>query len=92
MAVETGRRYFPKCSEELDKFLEFDLLDLVYLTKGTVEEQRIKQKRFRELKNDVQKAFDKDKAANLKRSGLSPSSSSSTSLKDGANPNKVRRR
>ncbi|KAG6573445.1 BTB/POZ domain and ankyrin repeat-containing protein NPR1, partial [Cucurbita argyrosperma subsp. sororia] len=90
--VETGRRYFPKCSEELDKFLEFDLLDLVYLTKGTVEEQRIKQKRFRELKNDVQKAFDKDKAANLKRSGLSPSSSSSTSLRDGANPHKVRRR
>ncbi|KAG7012592.1 Regulatory protein NPR3, partial [Cucurbita argyrosperma subsp. argyrosperma] len=88
--VETGRRYFPKCSEELDKFLEFDLLDLVYLTKGTVEEQRIKQKRFRELKNDVQKAFDKDKAANLKRSGLSPSSS--TSLRDGANPHKVRRR
>lgn len=88
--VETGRRYFPNCSEALDKFMDDDLPDLFYLEKGTAEEQRIKRKRFKELKNDVQKAFVKDKAAKLNQSGLSPSSSSS-SLKDGASPNKVRR-
>lgn len=88
--VETGKRYFPNCSEALDKFVTDELPDLLYLEKGTAEEQRIKRKRFKELKNDVQKAFDKDKAAELNQSGLSPSSSS-TSLKDGANPSKVRR-
>uniref|UniRef100_A0A5B6ZYU0 Putative ankyrin repeat family protein n=1 Tax=Davidia involucrata TaxID=16924 RepID=A0A5B6ZYU0_DAVIN len=81
--VEMGRRYFPHCSEVLDKFMEDDLPDLVYLEKGTPEEKRIKRKRFMELKDDVQKAFNKDKAE-LHRAGLSPSSSS-TSLKDGVN-------
>lgn len=90
MAVEMGRRFFPNCSEALDKFVADDLPDLFYLEKGTVEEQRIKRKRFKELKNDVQKAFDKDKAAKLNQSGLSPSSSS-TSLKHGTNHRNVRR-
>ncbi|CAK7336953.1 unnamed protein product [Dovyalis caffra] len=79
--VEMGRRYFPSCSEVLDKFMEDDLPDLFYLEKGTPDEQRIKRTRFMELKDDVQKAFNKDKAE-INRSGLS-SSSSSTSLKDG---------
>lgn len=84
--VEMGRRYFPNCSEVLDKFMEDDLPDLFYLEKGTPDEQRIKRMRFMELKDDVQKAFNKDKA---ERSVLS-SSSSSSSLKDGAS-NKMRR-
>jgi regulatory protein NPR1 len=79
--VEMGRRYFPLCSEVLDKFMEDDLPDLFYLDKGTIEEQRLKRTRFMELKEDVHKAFSKDKAE-FKRSGLSFSSSSS-SLKDG---------
>lgn len=83
MAVEMGRRYFPHCSEVLDKFMEDDLPDLFYLEKGTPDEQRIKRRRFMELKNDVQKAFNKDKAESS-RSGLS-SSSSSSSPKDGLN-------
>ncbi|CAL5346527.1 unnamed protein product [Camellia sinensis] len=69
-AVEMGRRYFPHCSEVFDKFMEDDLTDLFYLEKGTPEEQLIKRKRFVELKEDVQKAFNKDKAE-LHRSGLS---------------------
>ncbi|XP_041028946.1 BTB/POZ domain and ankyrin repeat-containing protein NPR1-like isoform X1 [Juglans microcarpa x Juglans regia] len=81
--VEMGRRYFPNCSEVLDKFMEDDLPDLFYLEKGTPVEQRIKRKRFMELKQDVQKAFHKDKAESS-RSGLS-SSSSSSSLKDCVN-------
>ncbi|KDP22628.1 hypothetical protein JCGZ_02854 [Jatropha curcas] len=84
--VEMGRRYFPSCSEVLDKFMEDDLPDLFYLEKGTPAEQRIKRMRFMELKEDVQKAFNKDKA---ERSVLS-SSSSSSSLKDGTS-NKLRK-
>ncbi|KAL5975699.1 Nitrogen permease reactivator protein [Asimina triloba] len=82
VAVELGRRFFPHCSEVLDKFLEDDLPDLFYLERGTPEEQKIKRMRFCELKADLQKAFSKDKAV-FSRSGLtSSSSSSSTSLKD----------
>ncbi|KAL4572720.1 hypothetical protein LXL04_019503 [Taraxacum kok-saghyz] len=60
--VETGRRYFPHCSEVLDKFMEDDLQDLFVLEKGTPEEQEIKRTRYVELKEDVQRAFTKDKA------------------------------
>lgn len=88
VTVEMGRRYFPNVSEVLDKFMEDDLPDLFYLEKGTPDEQRIKRARFMELKDDVQKAFNKDKAE-INRSGLS-SSSSSSSLREGAN-NKLRK-
>ena len=43
VAVEMGRRYFPRCSKALDKFMEDDLPDLLYLEKGTPEEQRMKK-------------------------------------------------
>lgn len=81
--VEMGRRYFPHCSEVLDKFMEDDLPDLFYLERGSQDEQRIKRRRFMELKEDVQKAFNKDKAE-FNRSRFS-SSSSSTSQKYGGN-------
>ncbi|MBA0748833.1 hypothetical protein Gogos_002817 [Gossypium gossypioides] len=86
--VEMGRRYFPHCSEVLDKFMEDDLPDLSYLETGTPEEQKIERSRFRELKEDVQRAFKKDKAK-FNRNGLS-SSSSSSSLRDGG-PYKYRK-
>jgi regulatory protein NPR1 len=72
----------------LDKFMEDDLPDLFFLEKGTPDEQRIKRTRFMELKEDVQKAFNKDKAV-INRSVLS-SSSSSSSQKDGVG-NKLRK-
>ncbi|MBA0569745.1 hypothetical protein Golob_003456 [Gossypium lobatum] len=86
--VEMGRRYFPHCSEVLDKFMEDDLPDLSYLETGTPEEQKIERSRFRELKEDVQRAFKKDKAE-FNLNGLS-SSSSSSSLRDGG-PYKYRK-
>ncbi|KAK6931993.1 NPR1/NIM1-like, C-terminal [Dillenia turbinata] len=73
--------YFPNCSQVLDNFMEDDLPDLFYLEKGTLEEQKIKRMRFMEFKEDVEKAFRKDRAE-INRSGLS-SASSSSSLKDG---------
>lgn len=60
--VEMGRRFFPHCSEVLDKFMLDDLPDSFYLEKGTPEEQVMKRTRFVELKEDVQRAFTKDKA------------------------------
>ncbi|KAK1441282.1 hypothetical protein QVD17_07128 [Tagetes erecta] len=75
--VETGRRYFPHCSEVVDNFMEDDLLDLCYLEKGTSEEQEIKRTRFVELKEDVQRAFIKDKAES-RRSSLCSSMESPT--------------
>ncbi|GMI93604.1 NPR1-like protein 3 [Hibiscus trionum] len=86
--MEMGRRYFPHCSEVLDKFMEDDLPDLFYLETGTPEEQKIERTRFRELKEEVQKAFSKDKAE-FNRNGFS-SSSSSSSLRDGG-PYKYRK-
>ncbi|XP_020271412.1 BTB/POZ domain and ankyrin repeat-containing protein NPR2 isoform X2 [Asparagus officinalis] len=78
--VGLGHRYFPHCSKVLDKFLEDDHPDLFFLQKGTPDEQRIKRMRFCELKDDVLKAFRKDKAVSG-RSGLASSSSSSSSQK-----------
>ncbi|KAM7271425.1 hypothetical protein ACFE04_030639 [Oxalis oulophora] len=87
--VEMGRRYFPHCSEVLDKFMEDDLPDLFYLDRGTIDERKLKRTRFVELKDDVQKAFTKDKAA-FKRNNLA-SSSSSSYQKDGGRQNKLRK-
>lgn len=83
MAVDLGRCYFPHCSEVLDKFIEDDLPDLFYLEMGTSDEQKIKRMRFMELKEEVHKAFNKDKAE-LNLSGLSSSSSTSSPKKLGA--------
>lgn len=60
----------------LDKFLENNLADPFYLQKGTPDEQKMKKLRFYELKEDVRKAFNKDKAGSL-LSGFSSLSSSS---------------
>ncbi|CAK7346638.1 unnamed protein product [Dovyalis caffra] len=79
--VEMGRRYFPHCSEVLDKFLDDDMPDALFLDKGTPEEQKTKKMRFMELKEDVQMAFNKDMEKN--RSGIASSSSSSSSPKSG---------
>ncbi|KAH7673679.1 regulatory protein NPR1 protein [Dioscorea alata] len=89
--VEYGRRYFPNCSEVLDKFMEDDLPDLFFLQKGTPDEQKIKRARFCELKDVVLKAFNKDKAER-KRSGLSSSSSSSSSIKGDMRQQKAARK
>ncbi|KAG6776304.1 hypothetical protein POTOM_019810 [Populus tomentosa] len=87
--VEMGRRYFPHCSEVLDKFLDDGVPDALYLDKGTPAEQKIKKMRFLELKEDVQMALNKDMEKN--RSVLSSSSSFASSPKSGVT-RKARRR
>ncbi|CAN6545834.1 unnamed protein product [Malus baccata var. baccata] len=87
--VRLGRCYFPHCSEVLDKFIVDDLPELFFLESGSSDEQKVKRRRFMELKEEVQKAFTKDKAE-LSLSGLSSSSSSSSPRKFGTNQ-KVRK-
>ncbi|CAN6847357.1 unnamed protein product [Brassica oleracea] len=81
--VETGRRYFPYGLEVLDKYMEEyiddDILDDLHIEKGSPQERRLKRMRYRELKDDVQKAYRKDKESCLSAS----SSPSSSSLRDG---------
>ncbi|KFK41854.1 hypothetical protein AALP_AA2G179400 [Arabis alpina] len=87
--VKTGRRYFPCCSEVLDKYMDeyidADILDDVHSEKGSPQERKLKRMRYRELKDDVQKAYSKDKESKIARSCLSASSSpsSSSSLREG---------
>ncbi|XP_061342793.1 BTB/POZ domain and ankyrin repeat-containing protein NPR1-like [Gastrolobium bilobum] len=90
--VENGKRFFPHCSEVLDKFLDDEMPDVFFLEKGTEEEQIIKKARFQELKDDVQKAFHKDMAEN-NHTGFSSSvsSASSSSRRDGLS-HKVRKK
>ncbi|VAH64352.1 unnamed protein product [Triticum turgidum subsp. durum] len=78
--VELGRRYFPNCSQVLDKFLEDGLpdgLDAFQQQSGTPDEQQVKKMRFCEVKEDVRKAYSKDTADNSMFSALSSNSSSS---------------
>jgi regulatory protein NPR1 len=80
LAVELGRRYFPNCSQVLDKILEDDLsdgFDVFHQQNGTPDEQKVKKMRLGELKEDVRKAYSKDKADNSMNSVLSSNSSSS---------------
>ncbi|CAA6658059.1 unnamed protein product [Spirodela intermedia] len=76
--VELGKRYFPNCSQVVDKFMDDDIQDLLALEKGPPDDKNLKRMRFMELKEDVRKAFTKDKAESS-RSGISSSSSSSSS-------------
>lgn len=73
--VELGRRYFPHCSDVLDKFLNEESTDLIFLETGTPEDQQVKRMRFSELKEDVRRAFTKDKAVAAIASSASSSSS-----------------
>ncbi|XVF14438.1 hypothetical protein REPUB_Repub09cG0060000 [Reevesia pubescens] len=85
--VDTGRRYFPHCAEVLDKFLVDDMLDPSIFEEGSSEEQRVKKRRFIELKEELLEAFYKDKADHKKknyRSALPLSPSSSSTAKMGA--------
>ncbi|KAL9419918.1 hypothetical protein AB3S75_037643 [Citrus x aurantiifolia] len=75
--VETGQRYFPHCSDVVDKFrycnrphcselvdeyLDCDWSDASLLEKSTPEEQKLKRASFTKLKVDMQEALRKDVA------------------------------
>ncbi|PAN32730.1 hypothetical protein PAHAL_5G508000 [Panicum hallii] len=73
--VELGKRFFPRCSKELDQIMD-DETELASLGGETSTE---KKRRFHDLQDVLQKAFSEDKEEN-DRSARSSSSSSTTSM------------
>lgn len=56
--VELGKRFFPRCSREIDKMMDADdLSELARLENTTEEERQMKKKRYLELQEIVGKAF-----------------------------------
>ncbi|KAJ8464763.1 hypothetical protein OPV22_027315 [Ensete ventricosum] len=73
--VELGKRFFPRCSEVINKIMDDDITEITGFGHNTSEEKR---RRFLELQDVLSKAFSEDKVE-FDRSALS-SSSSSTSV------------
>lgn len=79
-AVELGKRFFPRCSQVLDKIMDTDdLSQLAYLGKDTQDEREMKRQRYMEIQELLSEAFSEDKEEFRRANSLS-SSSSSTSL------------
>ncbi|KAL6224195.1 hypothetical protein ACLB2K_003051 [Fragaria x ananassa] len=79
-SVELGKRFFPRCSEVLNKIMDGDdMSQLMYTGDDTPEVRLTKRKRYMEIQEVLSKAFDEDKL-DIDRSGMS-SSSSSTSVR-----------
>lgn len=66
-----------------------DLSDLAYLDNGTTEERVLKRKRYKELQEQLSKAFSEDKEEQDKDKSMISSSSSSTSLGFGRTNGKI---
>ncbi|KZV46128.1 hypothetical protein F511_31283 [Dorcoceras hygrometricum] len=79
--VETGRRYFPNCSEFLDSLLLDESLGTLLLDNGTPEETIKKRARYMEIGEGLVKALDEDKAKHKKARRVSSSCSASSSSK-----------
>lgn len=78
--VEIGKRFFPRCSEVLNKIMDCDdMSHITYTGDDTAEVRLTKRKRYMEIQEVLRKAFDEDKQE-FDRSGIS-SSSSSTSVR-----------
>ncbi|XP_077210587.1 BTB/POZ domain and ankyrin repeat-containing protein NPR1-like isoform X2 [Tasmannia lanceolata] len=73
--VELGKRFFPRCSDVLNKIMDND--DLANLALEETEEQLLKKRRFIEIQDVLEKAFTEDKEE-FERSTLSSSSSSAS--------------
>ncbi|CAM8890247.1 hypothetical protein QQ045_024240 [Rhodiola kirilowii] len=87
--VELGKRFFPRCSEVINKIMDSDdIPELAYIRNGSLaelarvqncssEERLLKRRRCLELQEQVIKAFSEDKEE-IDKSGISISSSSSS--------------
>lgn len=60
--VELGKRFFPRCSEVLNKIMDTDdLTEIAYMGSDTPEERLLKKQRYVELQQVLCKAFNEDK-------------------------------
>lgn len=86
--VELGKRFFPRCSEVLNKIMDADdLSEIAYMGNDTPEERRLKKQRYMELQEILTKAFTEDKEEFAKANNLSSSCSSTSKGVD--KPNKL---
>ncbi|PRQ46873.1 putative chromatin remodeling & transcription regulator ABTB family [Rosa chinensis] len=77
-STEIGKRFFPRCSEVLNKIMDGDEVSwLTYTGNDTPEIRLSKRKRYMEIQEVLSKAFDEDKQE-IDRSGMSSSSSSTS--------------
>jgi len=77
--VELGKRFFPRCSEALNKIMDADdLSQLACMGHDSPEDRLVKRRRYAELQEVLNKVFHEDKEE-FDKSGMS-SSSSSTSI------------
>ncbi|KAM3301207.1 regulatory protein NPR1 [Capsicum chacoense] len=85
--VELGKRFFPRCSEVLNKIMDADdLSEIAYMGNDTPEERRLKKQRYMELQEILTKAFTEDKEEFAK---TNVSSSCSSTSKGVHKPNKL---
>ncbi|OVA08178.1 BTB/POZ-like [Macleaya cordata] len=78
--VNLGKRFFPRCSDHLNKIMDAeDLSELANLGNDTAEERQMKKRRYMELQDVLLEAFCKDKADLDKSPAKSPVISSSAS-------------
>ncbi|KAJ0090668.1 hypothetical protein Patl1_13492 [Pistacia atlantica] len=74
--VELGKRFFPRCSEVLNKIMDADdLTQLACIGNDTPDERFLKRTRYKELQEVLFQAFNQDKEE-FDRSAISSSSSS----------------
>lgn len=77
--MELGKRFFPRCSEVLNKIMDADdLSQLACMGRDSPEDRQVKRRRYAELQEVLNKVFHEDKEE-FDKSGMS-SSSSSTSI------------
>lgn len=85
--VELGKRFFPRCSEVLNKIMDADdLSEIAYMGNDTPEERQLKKQRYMELQEILSKAFTEDKEEFAK---TNISSSGSSTSKGVDKPNKL---
>ncbi|XP_027338354.1 BTB/POZ domain and ankyrin repeat-containing protein NPR1-like [Abrus precatorius] len=76
--VELGKRFFPRCSEVLNKIMDADdLSQLTCMGDDSPEDRLWKRRRYEELQEVLNKVFNEDKEE-FDRSAMSSSSSSSS--------------
>ncbi|XP_022732648.1 BTB/POZ domain and ankyrin repeat-containing protein NPR1 [Durio zibethinus] len=79
--VELGKRFFPRCSEVLNKIMDADdLSELACGGNDTPEDRLVKRQRYMELQDLLSKAFHEDREE-FDRSAISSSSSSTKSTR-----------
>lgn len=80
--VELGKRYFPRCSEVLNKIVDSEGHQWI----NTPEERESKKQKYTQVQEAVNKAYDEDREEYEKSQAISSSSSSTSGVVNPYNP------